>query len=69
LPETLRSRNGTGVHWRSGTLGGMRLGEDIAIGIMQEHKLTKVAMTLSKSRGGGVVEIIIILTGVTEAGK
>jgi hypothetical protein len=48
------ARNGAGVHWRTDALGGMKLGEDVAIGIMQEHKLTyndKVEMTLTKFDG------------------
>ena len=47
-------RNGAGVHWRTDAVGGMKLGEDVAIGIMQEHKLTyndKVEMTLTKFDG------------------
>lgn len=47
-------RNGAGVHWRTDALGGMKLGEDVAIGIMQEHKLTyndNVEMTLTKFDG------------------
>jgi hypothetical protein len=45
-------RNGAGVHWRTDALGGMKLGEDVAIGFM--HKLTyndKVEMTLTKFDG------------------
>ena len=48
------ARNGAGVHWRTDATGGMKLGEDVAIGIMQEHKLTyndKVEMTLTKFDG------------------
>lgn len=47
-------RNGAGVHWRTDALGGMKLGEDVAIGIVQEHKLTyndNVEMTLTKFDG------------------
>lgn len=47
-------RNGAGVHWRTDALGGMKLGEDVAISIMQEHKLTyndNVEMTLTKFDG------------------
>ncbi len=47
-------RNGAGVHWRTDALGGMELGEAVAIGIMQEHKLTyndKVEMSLTKFDG------------------
>lgn len=51
-------RNGAGVHWRTDATGGMKLGEDVAIGIMQEHKLTyndKVEMTLTKFDGTKIV--------------
>jgi hypothetical protein len=48
------ARNGAGVHWRTDALGGMALGEAVAIGVMQEHKLTyndKVEMSLTKFDG------------------
>ncbi len=48
------ARNGAGVHWRTDATGGMKLGEDVAIGIMQEHKVTyndHVEMTLTKFDG------------------
>jgi membrane-associated phospholipid phosphatase len=48
------ARNGAGVHWRTDAIGGMTLGESVAIGIMQEHKLTyndKVEMSLTKFDG------------------
>jgi hypothetical protein len=47
-------RNGAGVHWRTDALGGMQLGEDVVIGILQEQKLTyndDVEMTLTKFNG------------------
>lgn len=47
-------RNGAGVHWRTDALGGMKLGEDVAIGIIQEQKLTyndNVEMTLTRFDG------------------
>ena len=51
-------RNGAGVHWRTDALGGMKLGEDVAIGIMEEHKLTyndRVEMSLTKFDGTKIV--------------
>jgi len=50
-------RNGAGVHWRTDAIGGMTLGETVAIGIMQEHKLTyndKVEMSLTKFDGAKI---------------
>src|SRR5262249_44967013 len=47
-------RNGAGVHWRTDAIGGMVLGESVAIGIMEEQKLTyndKVEMSLTKFDG------------------
>jgi membrane-associated phospholipid phosphatase len=47
-------RNGAGVHWRTDALGGMTLGESVAIGILEEQKLTyndKVEMTLTRFDG------------------
>lgn len=47
-------RNGAGVHWRTDALGGMKLGEDVAIAILEEQKLTyndKVEMSLTKFDG------------------
>jgi membrane-associated phospholipid phosphatase len=47
-------RNGAGVHWRTDALGGMKLGETVAIGILEEQKLTyndKVEMTLTRFDG------------------
>jgi hypothetical protein len=47
-------RNGAGVHWRTDALGGMKLGEDVAICILEEQKLTyndNVQMTLTKFDG------------------
>lgn len=50
-------RNGSGVHWRTDAIAGMKLGEEVAICIMQEHKLTyndKVEMTLTKFDGSKI---------------
>ncbi len=47
-------RNGASIHWRTDALEGMRLGESIAIGILEEQKLTyndDVQMTLTKFDG------------------
>lgn len=47
-------RNGAGVHWRTDALNGMKLGEDVAISILEEHKLTyndKVEMSLTRFDG------------------
>src|SRR5215813_5930311 len=48
------ARNGAGVHWRTDALEGMRLGEAVAIGLIEEQKLTyndKVEMSLTKFDG------------------
>lgn len=48
------ARNGAGVHWRTDALEGMRLGEAVTIGILQEQKLTyndKVEMSLTRFDG------------------
>jgi len=47
-------RNGAGIHWRTDALEGMRLGETVAIGILEEQKLTyndNVQMSLTKFDG------------------
>lgn len=47
-------RNGAGVHWRTDAVNSLVLGETVAIGILQEQKLTyndNVEMTLTKFDG------------------
>lgn len=47
-------RNGAGVHWRTDAVNSMILGETIAIGILEEQKLTyndNLSMTLTKFDG------------------
>lgn len=47
-------RNGAGVHWRTDAVNSIRLGEEIAMGILQEQKLTyneDVTMSLTKFDG------------------
>jgi hypothetical protein len=47
-------RNGAGVHWRSDAVNSLRLGEAVAIGILEEQKLTyndELQMTLTKFDG------------------
>lgn len=47
-------RNGAGVHWRTDAVNSLRLGEAVAIGILEEQKLTyneNVEMTLTKFDG------------------
>ncbi|HKQ78932.1 MAG TPA: vanadium-dependent haloperoxidase [Blastocatellia bacterium] len=47
-------RNGAGIHWRTDALEGMKLGEAVSIGIIEEQKLTyndKVEMSLTKFDG------------------
>jgi hypothetical protein len=47
-------RNGAGVHWRSDAINSLRLGEEVAICILQEQKLTyadDVTMSLTKFDG------------------
>ena len=47
-------RNGAGVHWRTDAVNSLRLGEAVAIGILEEQKLTyndHVEMTLTKFDG------------------
>ncbi|MBS1812927.1 MAG: vanadium-dependent haloperoxidase [Acidobacteria bacterium] len=47
-------RNGAGVHWRTDAINSLRLGEEVAIGILEEQKLTyndDVKMTLTKFDG------------------
>ncbi len=47
-------RNGAGVHWRTDAVNAIKLGETVAIGILEEQKLTyndDVKMTLTKFDG------------------
>src|SRR5262245_42515607 len=47
-------RNGASIHWRTDGLEGMKLGETVAIGILEEQKLTyneKLEMSLTKFDG------------------
>ena len=47
-------RNGAGIHWRSDAINSLRLGEEVAIGILEEQKLTyndTVTMSLTKFDG------------------
>ncbi len=47
-------RNGAGVHWQTDALNSLALGEEVAIGILQEQKLTyneEVKMSLTKFDG------------------
>src|SRR5262249_11190129 len=47
-------RNGAGIHWRTDAIEGLKLGEAVAIGIIEEQKLTyndKVEMSLTKFDG------------------
>jgi hypothetical protein len=47
-------RNGAGIHWRTDALEGMKLGEAVTIGILEEQKLTyndNVEMSLTKFDG------------------
>lgn len=48
------SRNAAGVHWRTDAINSLRLGETIAIGILEEQKLTyndRLQFTLTKFDG------------------
>ncbi|HKE03760.1 MAG TPA: vanadium-dependent haloperoxidase, partial [Blastocatellia bacterium] len=50
-------RNAAGIHWRTDAIEGMRLGEAVAIGILEEQKLTyndKVEMSLTKFDGAKI---------------
>lgn len=50
-------RNGAGIHWRTDALEGMKLGEAVTIGILEEQKLTyndKVKMSLTKFDGAKI---------------
>ncbi len=50
-------RNGAGVHWRSDAVNSIRLGEEVAIGILQEQKLTyndELSMSLTKFDGSRI---------------
>ena len=47
-------RNAAGIHWRTDALNGLRLGEAVSIGILEEQKLTyndEVNMSLTKFDG------------------
>lgn len=47
-------RNAAGIHWRTDAIEGMKLGEAVAIGILEEQKLTyndNVEMSLTKFDG------------------
>lgn len=47
-------RNAAGIHWRSDAINSLRLGEEVAIGILEEQKLTyndEVRMSLTKFDG------------------
>jgi hypothetical protein len=47
-------RNGAGVHWRTDAVNSLRLGEEVAICILEEQKLTynqDVSMSLTKFDG------------------
>ncbi len=47
-------RNGAGVHWRTDAIEGMKLGETVAIGILEEQKVTyneDLDMTFTKFDG------------------
>ena len=48
------ARNGAGVHWRTDAVNSLKLGESVAIGILEEQKLTyndDVKMTLTRFDG------------------
>jgi hypothetical protein len=50
-------RNGAGIHWRTDALEGMKLGEAVAIGILEEQKITyndKLEMSLTKFDGARI---------------
>ncbi len=50
-------RNGAGVHWRTDAVNSLRLGEEIALGILEEQKLTyneDVSMSLTKFDGSRI---------------
>lgn len=50
-------RNGAGVHWRTDAVNSLRLGEEVAIGILEEQKLTyndEVTMSLTKFDGSRI---------------
>jgi hypothetical protein len=49
-----KGRNGAGVHWRTDAIESMKLGESVAIGILEEQKLTyndDLEMTFTKFDG------------------
>jgi len=50
-------RNGAGIHWRTDAVNGLRLGEAVSIGILEEQKLTyndEVTMSLTKFDGTAI---------------
>lgn len=50
-------RNGAGVHWRTDAVNSLRLGEEVAICILEEQKLTyndEVSMSLTKFDGSRI---------------
>lgn len=52
-----KGRDGAGVHWRTDAIEGMKLGEEVAICILQEQKLTynePVRMSLTKFDGSTI---------------
>ncbi|MGH2707615.1 MAG: phosphoesterase, partial [Actinomycetota bacterium] len=51
-------RNGAGVHWRSDYTESVKLGEQIAIGILQEQKATYLEdhhLSLTKFDGTAII--------------
>jgi len=51
-------RNGAGIHWRSDAINSLRLGEEVAIGILQEQKGSyndNVTMSLTKFDGTKII--------------
>ena len=47
-------RNAAGIHWRTDAVNSLRLGEEVAIGILEEQKATyndEVSMTLTRFDG------------------
>ena len=50
-------RNGAGIHWRTDAVNSLRLGEEVAICILEEQKLTyndEVSMSLTKFDGSRI---------------
>jgi hypothetical protein len=47
-------RNASGIHWRTDAVNSLRLGEEVAIGILEEQKASyndEVSMTLTRFDG------------------